>query len=131
MNVIKIPFLIVISAALVWFGGAGLAFATCSAAPMPTCDCNHSHGNAGCCCGHHSSSKTAPASAINHSPVQSCACNFTRSDSSAINITVNRGVDPAIIPESFAIASGVATVAPDQIFRASPSHNTPITPLRI
>jgi hypothetical protein len=127
----KIPIYIVVSLALVWFGGAGLAFASCPLQPMPACHCPHSHGESDCHCGNHAPGKAVPACAFNHTPLPSCACSITRGDSSNLNITVNRSVDPAIVPESFTITSDAATVAPDQIFRASPSFNTIITPLRI
>lgn len=132
LKLMKIPVYIVISLALVWFGGAGLAFATFpNANSIPACPCNHSHGESGCCCEQKAPQKSAPACSVKHAPVAACACNYDRDASSATAVTVYRTADPAIILDSAVDTSDPVAFANDQAFPALPSSNSVFTPLRI
>jgi hypothetical protein len=130
----KIPVYIILSMALVWFGGAGLAFASCPLAqqPMPACPCHQSHGESGRCCDSHTPQKGAPACSANLMPISSCACNFNRGDSSpATAVSAYSSANPAIISDSTIVTIDSASNANTQTYQALPSFSTPLTLLRI
>lgn len=123
---------IVFGLVLVWFGGAGLAFATCPGTnTLPACPCSHSHGESGCCCDGNSSEKSAPAYSFNPVSVPLCACNYDRDSSSTTAVTVYRTADPAIVLPSTIVTYDLAFHADNQPYQVLPSSNSPFQPLRI
>ena len=132
MNSMKVAIYIVLSLALVWFGGAGLAFATCPGTnTLPACPCNHGHGESCCCCDGNSSEKSAPACSFNPASVPLCACNYDRDASSTSAVTVYTSTDSAMVINPTIFAANQASNIVLHTFPVLPSSYTPFTPLRI